>query len=144
MLLVLVLVLAASGCSQKEDAMDVREQAEERASAARSHIDSLADRLGTQREVLQDEIGDCVPGQSDSGLDLSYVVRVVFDDAPQDSTVEEIISQLVDDGWSAERGRAAAGNEMQIRFRKAPFVMTAMIRNSDGEATVVGSGGCVQ
>ncbi len=56
----LALVLAGCGDGQ-ETPMTLEDRAEQVADDARTHIDALAERVGTDPQVTQDVLTDCIP-----------------------------------------------------------------------------------
>ena len=136
--------IVLAGCG-KEDDMDRQERAEVRAEQARAHIDDLAARLGTDPQVVQDEMGDCVPGQEDSGLDASYTVHVTIDAGAAERLRGEIADHFAAEGWEVKRDpQDSDGDEVSVRFAKDTFTMGANLSESAGKAAVGGSGGCVR
>lgn len=136
--------IVLSGCG-KEDDMQLRDRAEARATEARAHIDDLAARVGTDPEVVQDELGECVPGQEDSGLDLSYTVHVTVDDGAAERLRGEIAEHYEAQGWKVTRDpQDPADDEVSVRFAKDTFTMGANLSPSASRAAVAGSGGCVR
>lgn len=131
-----------SGCA-KEDDMDLQERAEARAAQARVHIDDLAARLGTAPQVVKDDLGDCVPGQDDSGIDLSYVVHVTVSEGAGDRLRGEISEHFAAEGWTVKAGTEGPEDSFRILFSKDTFTMSANVSEANGRAAVVGSGGCV-
>ncbi|GAA3546436.1 hypothetical protein AFL01nite_28090 [Aeromicrobium flavum] len=136
--------IVLAGCG-KEDDMELQERAEARAAKARGFVDDLAARVGTAPEVVQDEMGDCVPGREDSGIDLSYTVRVAVDDGAADRLRGEISDHFAAEGWEVKVDPVDPENQVvSVRFAKDTFTMGAKISESDGRASVGGSGGCVK
>jgi len=136
--------IVLTGCG-KEDDMDLQERAEARAAEARTYVDDLAARVGTDPEVVQDELGDCVPGQEDSGIDLSYAVHVTVDDTAAERLRGEIADHFAAEGWDVKPDPAdPAKDEVSVRFAKGPFTMGANISTTAGRAAVSGTGGCVR
>ena len=137
----LVALVFASGCQRGEE-MDISQSAEARAVEARGQVDGLADRLGSGREVLIDDIGPCQPGD-DEGLDLVYSLRVPVEPGAADRLRGEIADELESDGWTVRRD-ADEGSEVSVRFLRGTFSMGAIVDESVGLASVGGSGGCVR
>ncbi|MBC9226744.1 hypothetical protein GL325_10435 [Aeromicrobium sp. 636] len=136
--------IALSGCG-KEDDMDLQDRAEARAVEARAHVDDLAQRLGTDPEVVQDEITTCVPGQDDSGLDLIYTVHVTTGVDAAERLPGDIAEHFAAEGWQVKRDHREPGSdEVSLRFTKGTFTMGANLNTSNGRAAVGGSGGCVR
>ncbi len=134
-----------SGCGKEEDGMEQQERAEARAAQTRAHIDDLAARVGTAPQVVQDEIGDCVPGQEDSGLNPTYTVHVTTDDTSVDRLTGEVADHFAAEGWTVKRDPVdPEDGEVSVRFAKEEFNMGAQISEKAGRAAVGGSGGCVK
>ncbi|MRK00293.1 hypothetical protein GEV27_02040 [Aeromicrobium sp. S22] len=64
-------LLAPAACSNKEDDMVDIKKAESVAAKARADIDSLAAMVGSDAEVEDDTLTDCVPGDREPGKMLS-------------------------------------------------------------------------
>lgn len=140
---VLALVLVAvSGC-QKESGMDLQERAEARAAEARGYIDDLAERVGSDPDVRQDVLTDCVPGQEASGLDLAYTLHVRVEAGTADRLSGEIADHFEADGWIVKRDPVGDDGAVSVRFQRGTFTMGANVSEADGRAAVSGSGGCV-
>ena len=137
--------LVLSGCGKQEDDMERQERAEARATEARGYIDDLASRVGTSPQVVQDELLDCVPGQEDSGIDLSYTVHVTVKDGAADRLRGEVAEHFASQGWEVKPGtRDPDGDSVSVLFAKDTFTMAANVSESAGRAAVIGSGGCVK
>lgn len=137
--------LVLSGCGKQEDDMERQERAEARATEARGYIDDLASRVGTSPQVVQDELLDCVPGQDDSGIDLSYTVHVTVRDGAADRLRGEVAEHFAGQGWEVKPGTSdPEGGSVSVRFAKDTFTMAANVNESTGRAAVIGSGGCVK
>jgi hypothetical protein len=134
-------LLLTTGCTE-EDGMDLQQRAEARAAEARVHVDDLANRVGETREVLMDELTDCVPGQEDSGIDLVYKLRVQTEGDPE-QLLDDVSGQMAGEGWEITRDPAGDGT-VSARFGKDGFSMSTRVSTSSGLATISGSGGCVQ
>src|SRR5690606_32034679 len=105
----------------------------------------LAGRVGTAPEVVQDEMGDCVPGQEDSGIDLSYTVHVAVEAGAADRLRGEIADHFAAEGWEVKVDPVDPANQVvSIRFAKDTFTMGAKVSEKSGRAAVGGSGGCVR
>lgn len=137
----LVALIFASGCQRGED-MDIAQRAEARAVEARGYVDDLADQLGSDKEVLADDIGPCEPGD-DEGLDLVYSLRVPVEPGSADRLRGEIADGLESDGWTVRRD-ADQGSEVSVRFLRGIFSMGAIVDESAGLASASGSSGCVK
>lgn len=134
-----------TGCGKEEDGMERQERAEARAAETRTHVDDLAARVGTAPQVAQDEIGDCVPGQDDSGLNPSYTVHVTIDDTSVARLTGEVADHFEAEGWTVKRDPVDPENQIvSVRFAKGEFTMGAKISEETGRAAVGGSGGCVK
>lgn len=141
---VLVLVLVAvSGCD-KESGMELQERAEARAAEARGYIDELARQVGSDPEVRQDVLTDCVPGQEDSGLDLIYTLHVTVEVGTADRLRGEIADHFEADGWTVKRDPVGDDGAVSVRFQKGTFTMGANVSEDVRWAAVSGSGGCVR
>lgn len=139
-----IIALTIAGCG-KEDGMESDKQVQERAVALRTHIDDLAERVGTAPQVVQDEVGDCVPGDEDSGSEPTYTVHVTVDEGTADRLRGEIAEHFDARGWQVKHDPVDPGDrEVTVRFAKGPFTMGASVNETAGRASVGGSGGCVR
>ena len=125
--------------------MELHERAEARAAESRAYIDDIASRVGTNPDVVEDEMLDCVPGQDDSGIDPSYTVHLQVDDGAGERLRGEIADHFAAQGWEVTRDPIdPVKKQVSVRFAKDPFTMVAKVSNSSGRAAVGGSGGCVR
>jgi hypothetical protein len=138
--------IVLAGCGKEDgDDMELQERAEARATQARGHVDDLAGRVGTAPQVVQDELGDCVPGQEDSGIDLSYTVHVTVDEGAAERLRGEIADHFAAEGWEVKTDPVDPQNQVvSVRFAKDTFTMGAKVSQESGRAAVGGSGGCVK
>jgi outer membrane murein-binding lipoprotein Lpp len=127
--------LLLGGCgSSGPDGQEVAAKAD----AARTQITRLAAAVGTDPEVQQDTITDCVPGRKDSGKDLIYNVRVTVERGVLRRVVDHVVPDFEARGWDVRR----RGDD-EVVFRKDDVTMGATIFADQGLATVSGTGGCV-
>lgn len=142
---IVVLSSATSACSTKDDSMTGEQRIQEVAAAARADIDALAAQIGTDPEITQDDIGDCTPGNSNSGQSLSYGVHVTVED-PQtavDPLRGEISDQLAADDWAVTPDSTGSPNTGEtVLFQKYATTMGASIFMEKQYASIGGSGGC--
>ena len=117
------------------DQTDIDEIAQE----TRGYVDDLAGMIGTESEVVQDTVTDCVPGDSDSGKEVLYNLRVSTDPGTKERLLGEIRETWESRGWTAEPGGA-----VDLRLSKDPFRMGATISSDGSRAAVGGSSGCVE
>jgi hypothetical protein len=110
-----------------------------RADAARMQIDRLAAAVGTNPEVRQDTITDCVPGRRDSGRELIYNIRVTVKQGALRRLLDEVAPAFDTKGWDVRRR-----DDSEVVFQKNTITMGATIFADQGLATVSGSGGCVR
>lgn len=130
-------VVTAACASDKED--DVDRDIEQVADEARSLIDELAAQVGTEPEVRQDTITDCVPGDSDSGKDLIYTVRVKVPGDASTRLRDDVAPAYEADGWTVRlRG------DTDLQLRRDNVTMGVTVFPDDGLAAVSGTGGCVR
>ena len=135
---VVACLLATAACGEREKDMNGRD-IETVAAEARSYIDQLATAVGTDPEVQQDAITDCVPGQKESGKDLIYNVRVRVEPGALQRVLDDVAPDFEARGWDVrQRG------EDEVVFRKDNITMGATIFPDHGLAAVSGSGGCVK
>lgn len=134
----LALVLAGCGDGQ-ETPMTLEDRAEQVAADARAHIDALADRVGTDPEVTQDDLTDCIPGRRDSGLELIYSVAVSTQPGAMDRVLTDVVPDYEADGWTV---RQRGSNN--IGFTKDNITMGVGFADDGTRAVAGGSGGCVR
>ena len=134
----LALVLAGCGDGQ-ETPMTLEDRAEQVAADARTHMDALAQRVGTDPEITQDEIVDCIPGQRDSGLDLIYNIAVTTEPGAMDRVLADVVPDYEADGWTVRQ----RGSD-NVVFERDNVTMGARFSDDGTRATVGGSGGCVR
>lgn len=128
-----------SGCGADEEGRERR--ADERAEQARVHVDDLVKQLGgTAVEVVSDDIGECLPPAS--GLEPNYAVRFTVGADAADRLQGEIAEDLEADGWTVRRDGYSDG-ETGMRFWRTPYAISSRISDT-GQATAVGSSGCVE
>ncbi len=119
--------------------MTLEDRAEQVADDARTHIDALAERVGTDPQVTQDVLTDCIPGQRDSGLELIYSIDVTIEPDAMARISSDVAETYRDDGWDVRtRGRD------EVVFERAGVTMSAIPAPSAGRASVGGTGGCVR
>lgn len=119
--------------------MTVEDCAEQVAADARAHMGTLADRVGTDSEVTQDEIVDCIPGRRDSGLELLHRIVVTTEPGAMDRVLADVVPDYEAEGW---RGRQRGSDN--IVFERDDVTMGARFSDDGTRATVGGSGGCVR
>jgi hypothetical protein len=135
---IIVLGLALGACGDtKEQQMKTIDEV---AAQARRDIDALAARLGSDPEIREDVITDCVPGRKDSGKDLIYTIHVTIKPGALDRLRNEIADELRSDGWTVKED---AGSD-SVRFARGDATMGASVWEDLGKASVGGSGGCVK
>lgn len=135
----LMCLITATACGdQEEQDMDGR-SIDTVAQETRAFIDDLAAAVGTDPEVRQDTITDCVPGRRDSGKDLIYIVHVTVDGTAIDRLRTQIADRFEADGWVVKRDADAS-----VRFQRGSSTIGATIFPDQGLAAVSGSGGCVK
>jgi len=121
------------------------ERAQARAAEARAYVDDLASRVGTAPQVVQDEMGPCVPGRDDSGIDLSYTVHVTVDETAAERLRGEVAEHFAAEGWEVKVDPVDPERRtVSVRFARDTFTMGANISEAAGRAAVGGSGGCVR
>jgi hypothetical protein len=135
---IIVLGLALGACGDKKEHQ--MRTIDEVAAQARRDIDALAARLGSDPEVREDVITDCIPGRKDSGKDLIYTIHVTVKPGALDRLRSEIADELHSDGWTVKED---AGSD-SVRFAKGGATMGASVWEDLGKASVGGSGGCVK
>jgi hypothetical protein len=136
-----ILVIAAmtvSACTSTENTVHTTE-VEKVAAEARADIDELAGLVGTDPEVLQDVIGDCIPGQDNSGLTLDYAVRVQITDGAYARLESEIADRFAAEGWTVKHDTSSN----RVRFQRGSATIGATVFAERGFAVASGSGGCV-
>ena len=134
------LLLALAGCGDgQETPMTLEDRAEQAAADARSNMDALADRVGTDPEVTQDELSGCIPGRRDSGLDLIYNIAVTTEPGAMDRVLADVVPDYEADGWTVRQ----RGSD-NIVFERDNVTMGARFSDDGTRATVGGSGGCVR
>lgn len=130
--------ISCAACAGDRDEKDGR-SIDSVAAEARGSIDELAAAVGTDPEVRQDTITDCVPGRRDSGKDLIYDVRVRVEPGALQRLLDEVAPELEAKGWDArQRG------DSEVVFRRDNVIMGATVFPDQGLASVSGSGGCVK
>ncbi len=134
---VLSVVMLTAACASDQDNVD--RDIEQVADEARSLIDELAAQVGTEPEVRQDTITDCVPGDSDSGKDLIYTVRVKVPGDASTRLRDDVAPAYEADGWTVRlRG------DTDLQLRRDNVTMGVTVFPDDGLAAVSGTGGCVR
>ena len=134
------LALVLVGCGDGRQApRNVEDRAEQVAADARSNMDALADRVGTDPEVTQDELSGCIPGRRDSGLDLIYNIAVTTEPGAMDRVLADVVPDYEADGWTVRQ----RGSD-NIVFERDNVTMGARFSDDGTRATVGGSGGCVR
>ncbi len=131
-------VLVIGGCAGAGDD-EVERDIERVAAQARSAIDELAAAVGTDPEVQQDVITDCVPGDKESGKDLVYDVRVKVAGDALAQVRGPVADRYRTEGWDV----AERANQNTV-FRKDGITMGVTVFPDDGLAAVSGTGGCVR
>lgn len=130
----LVAGIMLSGCSNQPNRAEVNRVADE----ARTEIDRLAADVGSVAQVKQDNIGDCVPGDKDSGKDLIYALDLKV--APD--ALQQVRGPIADryraDGWTV-----SARGEENTAFRKDNVTIGVDVFEN-GRAYISGTGGCVE
>lgn len=92
--------------------------------------------VGTEPDVEQDVITDCVPGDKHSGRTLDYAVRVKIDADAFERLDTEIAARYDADGWTVKHDTGSN----RVRFQQG----SATVFADKGFAVVSGSGGCVE
>jgi hypothetical protein len=135
---VVIVMMTAAACTSKENTVDMTE-VEKVAASARADIDELAGLVGTDPEVVQDVIGDCIPGQDNSGLTLDYAVRVQVTDGASARLESEIADRFAAEGWTVKHDTSSN----RVRFQRGSATIGATVFAEKGFAVASGSGGCV-
>jgi hypothetical protein len=136
----LLVVLSTAGCGGDTGGADVDgTDMDEIAQETRGYVDDLAGMVGEDREVVQDTVTDCVPGDRDSGKEVLYNLQVSTGPGAKERLLGEIREAWESRGWTAEPGGA-----VDLRLSKDPFRMGATISSDGSRASVGGSSGCVE
>jgi hypothetical protein len=137
--LALLVALSTAGCGGDTGGAGVDEtDMDEIAQETRGYVDDLARMVGEDREVVQDTVTDCVPGDSDSGKEVLYNLRVTTGPDAEERLLGEIRKTWESRGWSAE-----PGGVVDLRLSKDSFRMGATLSTDGSRASVGGSSGCV-
>lgn len=134
----LLTTLVSCGEGSRDEA-DLQRAAEQRAEEARGYMDELARMLGTDLEVQQNALADCVPGQDDSGLALFY--NMAYSTVPG---VRERLAGEVRREWERRGWAATMRNPTDLELVKDPFAIGATLATDGTHGIVNGSGGCVR
>lgn len=139
LLSVLLVAGLTAGCSSEENDMSDA-TIEEVAAESKQHIDDLAALLGTDPQVQQETITDCVPGQRDSGKEALYTVQVSVEPGTLERVRREVVPAYEAEGWTfVERPDGES-----IDFTRGRHRVGASVWEDRGVAAVTGSGGCVE
>jgi hypothetical protein len=135
----LTCLMTLAACGGKEDDMVDMQKAESVAAKARADIDALAAMVGSEPQVQDDTLTDCVPGDRESGKMLSYGVQVQVADDALEHLASDVSERLAGEGWTVKKDTQSN----QVRFQRGSSTIGATIFPDKGFAIVSGSGGCV-
>lgn len=145
-----VLIATQAACADQSTATtegtDVADPVEgpsidEAATTLRREVDALGDRVGTRREVRNDETVPCeLPGGDGSPVAQQYITAVRTQGDPTAQVTDTVLPAMDEAGWVLDTGPG----EGSWTFTRDGYVVSVRLFPAQDRASVGGSSPCVQ